>query len=53
MRKEGIKSPDLIDAMAMAFHEDATFYVADEVSSEQPETLETTINKVSDLFADA
>ena len=53
MRKEGIKSPDLIDAMSFAFLEGAT-YMAAEAANDDPATSLTgaAVQKAEELFAD-
>lgn len=53
MRKEGISSPDIIDAMSFCWLEDATSYiVADDVSVSTVSTVQLSLNKAEELFAD-
>ena len=53
MRKQGIKSPDLIDAMAFAFMEGLNFMPADEGSSKNEYSAgKRAIKHASDLFGD-
>lgn len=53
MRANGIKSPDIIDAMSFVYLEDATDYIVIESSSTQANnTLSVLKTEVDDLFAD-
>lgn len=52
MRKEGIHSPDLIDAMSFAFLEGATYMVADENRELGRSLAETAVKRADDYFAD-
>lgn len=52
MRRDGIKSPDLIDAMSFAFLEGATYMVSGGAASHATSFTETALKKVEDLFAD-
>lgn len=49
MRKNGIKSPDVIDAMSFAFLEDASYMVADE-NRESGESAVENLMKHAELF---
>ena len=54
MRKQGIKSPDIIDAMSFVFLEDATSYMvsADAEAGGGGSIAATAQGKVDDMFAD-
>lgn len=52
MRKAGIKSPDLIDAMSFVFLEGATYMVAGGAASEATNLTEAVLDKAEDMFAD-
>lgn len=54
MRKQGIKSPDIIDAMSFVFLEDATSYMvsADAEAGGAGSIAATAQEKVDDMFAD-
>ena len=52
MRKDGIKSPDLIDAMSFAFHERAQYFLAEDSIAQQTQSLESLTAQVTDRFAD-
>lgn len=54
MRKQGIKSPDIIDAMSFVFLEDATSYMvsADAEAGGSGSIAATAQEKVDDMFAD-
>lgn len=52
MRRDGIKSPDLIDAMSFAFLEGATYMVHGGASSETGALTEKVMQKAESLFAD-
>lgn len=52
MRRDGIKSPDLIDAMSFVFLEGATYMVAGGAASEATNLTESVLEKAEDLFAD-
>lgn len=54
MRKEGIKSPDLIDAMSFAFLEGATYMVCDNYAAGDNNSAAAQAKKeAEDMFADA
>ncbi|MFC4620796.1 hypothetical protein ACFO3A_01005 [Comamonas nitrativorans] len=52
MRRDGIKSPDLIDAMSFIFLEGATYMVAGGAASVATSLTETVLEKAEGLFAD-
>ncbi|MCM1128967.1 MAG: DEAD/DEAH box helicase family protein [Alistipes senegalensis] len=52
MRRDGIKSPDLIDAMSFAFLEGAVYMPADGHQIEAKSLTKSIQKKVEDLFAD-
>lgn len=52
MRRDGIKSPDLIDAMSFVFLEGAAYMVAGGAASEVTNLTESVLEKAEDLFAD-
>ncbi|MDP1566581.1 MAG: hypothetical protein Q8L91_10040 [Polaromonas sp.] len=54
MRKQGIKSPDIIEAMSFVFFEDATSYMvsADAEAGGGGSIAATAQGKVDDMFAD-
>lgn len=52
MRKNGIKSPDIFDAMSFAWLEDAVYMVAENAGSGENTALESAKAKAADLFAD-
>jgi|GEM_PF-692442 len=52
MRRDGIKSPDLIDAMSFAFLENASYMVADGASATSTNLTASVLEKAKDLFAD-
>ena len=52
MRRDGIKSPDMIDAMSFIFLEGATYMVAGGAASVATSLTETVLEKAEGLFAD-
>lgn len=52
MRKQGIKSPDLIDAMAFAFLEGATYVSSGEGGSNSETLAQKDLAQAEELFAD-
>lgn len=52
MRKDGIKSPDLIDAMAFAFLEGTTYVPADGEAGRENSLSASIVGKAAALFAD-
>ena len=52
MRKNGIKSPDLIDAMSFAFLEDAVYMVCENAGSGSSAVIESAKARADELFAD-
>jgi hypothetical protein len=52
MRRDGIKSPDLIDAMSFAFLEGATYMVSKGISSFSRSLTSTISKKADEIFAD-
>lgn len=52
MRKEGIHSPDIIDAMSFAFLENASYMVSDETREEGRTFTEAAVKRAEDYFAD-
>jgi len=52
MRRDGIKSPDLIDAMSFAFLENATYMVADGTKRSTSSLTASVLEKAEGLFAD-
>lgn len=52
MAKQGIKSPDLIDAMSFAFLEDVTYMSAGGGERRNSGLLERTADKADEMFAD-
>lgn len=53
MRKDGIKSPDLIDTFSFAFLESATYMPADTLGMQQNSLGASVASKVAGMFADA
>lgn len=51
MRKDGIKSPDLIDAMSFAFLEGATYMVTDGVAGLAGSLVDAVSQKAAEMFA--
>jgi hypothetical protein len=51
MRRDGIKSPDLIDAMSFAFLEGATYVVADATASASTSLTQSVLEKAEALLA--
>ena len=52
MRKNGIKSPDIFDAMSFAFLEDATYMVSDFAGQEVVGAADVAKARAKDLFSD-
>lgn len=52
MRKNGIKSPDIIDAASFCFLEDATYMVSDNAGSAKSGVVASAVAAADDLFAD-
>lgn len=52
MRRDGIKSPDLIDAMSFAFLEGASYMVHEDTSSSSTNLVDSVVEKAESLFAD-
>lgn len=52
MRKNGIKSPDIMDAKSFAFLEDATYMVSDNAGHGATAAIENAKAKAEDMFAD-
>lgn len=52
MRRDGIKSPDLIDAMSFAFLEGATYMAHEDTSSGSTNLVDSVVEKAESLFAD-
>lgn len=52
MRKDGIKSPDIMDAKSFAFLEDAQYMVSDDAGSEKSGVIGAAVAEADDLFAD-
>ncbi|WP_238512740.1 hypothetical protein [Pandoraea apista] len=52
MRREGIKSPDLIDAMSFAFLEGATYMVSDGAGGLTNSLTDEVSKKAAEMFAD-
>jgi hypothetical protein len=52
MRANGIKSPDIIDAMSFAYLEDATYMVADNIAVNSNSAANAARSKAEELFAD-
>jgi len=52
MRRDGIKSPDLIDAMSFIFLEGASYMVADGASSAASSLTASVLARAQGMFAD-
>lgn len=52
MRKNGIKSPDIIDSASFCFLEDATYMVSENAGSEKSGVVAAAVAAADDLFAD-
>jgi hypothetical protein len=52
MRKNGIKSPDIFDAMSFSYLEDAVYMVSDDAGSDKSTAVATAVAEADDMFAD-